>query len=41
MMTLLARRTFFNSGRRFSGLSPETLGIDEGPRRAQLAGGSA
>ena len=38
MMTLLARRPFFNTGRRFSGLSAETLGIDEGPH---LAGGRA
>ncbi|MCW2868223.1 MAG: protein-export rane protein SecD, partial [Marmoricola sp.] len=27
-MTLLARRTFFNSGHRLSGLSSETLGVD-------------
>jgi preprotein translocase subunit SecD len=42
MVTLLARRTFFNSGTRLSGLSAETLGIDE-PGRAtpRLAGGSA
>ena len=40
MMTLLARRTFFNSGHRLSGLSPETLGIDEGPH-VHLAGGRA
>jgi preprotein translocase subunit SecD len=41
-MTLLATRPFFNTGRRFSGLSKATLGIDE-PRRpnAQLARGSA
>ncbi len=31
MMTLLARRTFFNSGHALSGLSPETLGIDAPP----------
>jgi preprotein translocase subunit SecD len=36
MVTLLARRTFFNSGSRFSGLSPETLGVDQDPR---LVGG--
>jgi preprotein translocase subunit SecD len=40
MMTLLARYKFFNSGHRFSGLSPETLGIDEGPH-VHLAGGRA
>ena len=28
LVTLLARRTFFNSGNRFSGLSRETLGVD-------------
>jgi preprotein translocase subunit SecD len=38
MMTLLARRRFFNSGARFSGLSRETLGIDESQRHT-LAGG--
>jgi len=38
MMTLLARRRFFNSGARFSGLSRETLGIDESTRH-NLAGG--
>ncbi|MEO7351381.1 MAG: protein translocase subunit SecD, partial [Marmoricola sp.] len=38
MMTLLARRTFFNSGSRFSGLSREALGIDESVRH-NLAGG--
>jgi preprotein translocase subunit SecD len=37
-MTLLARRRFFNGGHRLSGLSSETLGIDEAPT-AQLAGG--
>ena len=36
MMTLLARRTFFNSGNKMSGLSAETLGVDEDPR---LVGG--
>ena len=40
VMTQLARVKFFNSGRRFSGLSPETLGIDEGPH-VRLAGGRA
>jgi preprotein translocase subunit SecD len=40
VMTLLARRTFFNSGHALSGLSPETLGIDA-PPTAQLAGGRA
>ncbi|MCW2846289.1 MAG: protein-export rane protein SecD [Marmoricola sp.] len=39
MMTLLARRRFFNGGARFSGLSKETLGIDEGHHN--LAGGRA
>jgi preprotein translocase subunit SecD len=38
MMTLLARRRFFNSGSRFSGLSRATLGIDESTRH-NLAGG--
>jgi preprotein translocase subunit SecD len=41
MMTLLAKRRFFNTGQRFSGLSRETLGIDESPKHAQLAGGNA
>jgi preprotein translocase subunit SecD len=41
MMTLLATRRFFNSGHRFSGLSRETLGVDELPRNARLAGGRA
>jgi preprotein translocase subunit SecD len=42
VMTLLARRRFFNTGHRFSGLSRETLGVDEPPpARAGLAGGSA
>jgi preprotein translocase subunit SecD len=42
MVTLLARRTFFNSGTRYSGLSPETLGIDEpGRQQPRLAGGAA
>ena len=41
-VTLLARRTFFNAGTRFSGLSPETLGIDEpGRTQPRLAGGAA
>lgn len=38
VVTLLARRKFFNTGHRFSGLSAETLGIDRDPR---LAGGQA
>jgi preprotein translocase subunit SecD len=38
MMSLLARRRFFNTGSRFSGLSRETLGIDESVRH-NLAGG--
>jgi len=42
VMTLLARRRFFNTGHRFSGLSRETLGVDEAPpAHAGLAGGSA
>lgn len=40
-MSLLAKRRFFNSGHRLSGLSRETLGIDESPKHARLAGGSA
>jgi preprotein translocase subunit SecD len=43
-VTLLARRPFFNSGHRFSGLSAETLGIDgDHPAavRAGLVGGKA
>jgi preprotein translocase subunit SecD len=41
-VTLLARRPFFNAGTRFSGLSPETLGIDgRQPGQARLAGGQA
>jgi len=42
MVTQLARRSFFSSGHRYSGLSPETLGIDADPRRTQprLAGGA-
>ena len=41
MMTLLARVRFFNSGQPLSGLSRETLGIDEAPARAELVGGRA
>jgi preprotein translocase subunit SecD len=42
MVSLLARRRFFSSGSRFSGLSAETLGIDEpGRTQPQLAGGAA
>ncbi|MBW8750070.1 MAG: protein translocase subunit SecD [Propionibacteriales bacterium] len=42
MVSLLARRRYFSSGSRFSGLSPETLGIDEpGRRQPQLTGGAA
>jgi preprotein translocase subunit SecD len=37
-VTLLARRPFFNSGHRYSGLSVETLGMDEDQR---LVGGKA
>ena len=39
MVTVLARRRFFNTGHRFSGLSRETLGIDGPGRDAQLVGG--
>ena len=43
MLTLLSRRTFFNTGSRFSGLSAETLGIDGdiGVDRARTVGGRA
>ena len=43
MMTVLARFHFFNSGGRFSGLSRETLGIDdpEHDRKSELVGGRA
>ncbi len=34
VVTLLAKRQFFNSGHRLSGLSPETLGIDDRPEYA-------
>jgi len=42
-VTLLARREFYNSGHRFSGLSAETLGIDGEPAAVQagLVGGKA
>ena len=40
-MTLLARRSFFNTGHRFSGLSRETLGVDHLTHDARLVGGSA
>ncbi len=36
-VTLLAKKKFFNTGHRLSGLSPETLGIDDRPEYA-LAG---
>jgi preprotein translocase subunit SecD len=42
MVSLLARRTFFNSGNKLSGLSKETLGVEV--RRSgttRLAGGEA
>ena len=39
MMTVLAKRRFFNSGHRFSGLSDETLGIDPVPNDVRMAGG--
>ena len=41
VVTLLARLRFFASGHRLSGLSAETLGVDELPAHARLAGGSA
>jgi len=42
MVTLLARRTFFNSGNKYSGLSRETLGVDVVRGRSpQLVGGRA
>jgi preprotein translocase subunit SecD len=40
-MTLLARLPFFNGGHALSGLSAETLGVDEIPSTARLAGGRA
>ena len=42
MVSLLARRTFFNSGNRYSGLSRETLGVDvQRGGTTRLAGGQA
>ncbi|HEY0902559.1 MAG TPA: protein translocase subunit SecD [Marmoricola sp.] len=43
MVSLLARRTFFNSGNKYSGLSAETLGVDALPAHAstRLVGGRA
>jgi preprotein translocase subunit SecD len=42
MVSLLARRTFFNSGNRLSGLSHETLGVDvQRGGTTRLAGGQA
>ncbi len=41
VMTLLAKRRFFNSGHRFSGLSRETLGVDAAPGATHLVGGRA
>lgn len=38
MVTLLARREFFNSGHKYSGLSRESLGVDEVPT---VVGGKA
>jgi preprotein translocase subunit SecD len=40
-VTLLAKRTFFNSGHRFSGLSAETLGVDALAGHTTVAGGKA
>lgn len=42
-VTLLAKKKFFNAGHRLSGLSPETLGIDERPEYAMAGtrGGKA
>jgi preprotein translocase subunit SecD len=42
MVSLLARRTFFNSGNRYSGLSRETLGVDvKRGGTSRLVGGEA
>jgi preprotein translocase subunit SecD len=43
MVSWLSRFTFFNSGHKYSGLSPETIGIDSiaGARRPAVAGGNA
>jgi preprotein translocase subunit SecD len=41
MLTLLSKRAFFNTGSRFSGLSPETLGIDGEIRPSVTVGGRA
>jgi len=42
MVSLLARRTFFNSGNRLSGLSRETLGVDvQRGGTSRLVGGEA
>ena len=41
VMTLLARRRFFSTGHRFSGLSRETLGVDATPGETRLVGGTA
>jgi preprotein translocase subunit SecD len=43
MVTWLSRFTFFNSGHKYSGLSPEAIGIDSiaGARRPSVAGGNA
>ncbi len=43
MVSWLSRFTFFNSGHRYSGLSPETIGIDTiaGARRPSVAGSNA
>jgi hypothetical protein len=40
MVTLLARRPYFNNGGKHSGLSAATLGID-GPAESALVGGKA
>jgi preprotein translocase subunit SecD len=42
-VSLLARQRFFNTGTKYSGLSPETLGVDAPPGHPQsrLAGGAA
>ncbi|MCW2752992.1 MAG: preprotein translocase subunit SecD [Marmoricola sp.] len=39
-VTLLARRPYFNTGGKWSGLSEETLGIDGPPSVRRLAGGT-
>ncbi|MCZ4499755.1 MAG: protein-export rane protein SecD [Marmoricola sp.] len=40
-VSLLAKKPYFNNGGRWSGLSPETLGIDGEPNAPRIAGGTA